>query len=302
MKNEIGYNFAEWLSNLSEEERTAFNKSSFENTKAEYEKFKASFGSGYCYVCGAPLASFVDSHSCPHWFLLPEGIRKRRLPEVAERYGFFQIQSYLRWVANEEAFARNINDLREEGSGKLFETTIRFKNFEWSFSCGEQDYRGHPSSRNARHPHYHLQMKVDQRVLIKFNEFHLPFSDRDIINIEAQRALPEVVKNKFTFGEGMSDILNQATLPQVLDGTSATDAQDEAHFKLDTFVKADEGTLISGDDLAAIIEEAKSKGVTVASLLHKLPNVSIQSVVTPGPGVVEQSLRNSRGRSNDGEA
>jgi hypothetical protein len=49
---------------------------------------------------------------------------------------------------------------------------------------------------------------------------------------------------------------------------------------------------ISGDDLHALIREAKEKGVTVASLVHKLPgNVGVQTVVSPGPGAVDPAPR-----------
>ena len=54
---------------------------------------------------------------------------------------------------------------------------------------------------------------------------------------------------------------------------------------------AEEGKTISGDALHAIIQEAKEKGVTVASLIHKLPNAQVNVVISPGPGVVEQAPR-----------
>jgi hypoxanthine-guanine phosphoribosyltransferase len=57
---------------------------------------------------------------------------------------------------------------------------------------------------------------------------------------------------------------------------------------------ADEGKTISGDDLYALLQEAKAKGVTIASLMHKLPNARTQVIVSPGPGVVEQAPRGAR--------
>jgi hypothetical protein len=87
----------------------------------------------------------------------------------------FQASSFLRWVANEEALARNIIDLRDEGTGKLVELTIRYRQLEWSFSCGESDYLGHSSaSEDSRRPHYHLQMRVNRGAFIRYNDFHPP--------------------------------------------------------------------------------------------------------------------------------
>ena len=79
----------------------------------------------------------------------------------------------------------------------------------------------------------------------------------------------------------------------VLHGASAPD-EDDASLKLDTIAMAEDGATISGDDLYEIIQEAKAKGVTVASLMHKLKNAKTRVLVTPGPGVVEQALRTGR--------
>jgi hypothetical protein len=85
-----------------------------------------------------------------------------------------QIQLFLRRVANEEGFAKNINDLAVEGSGKIVELTIKAKDKEWSFSCGDGDYEGHKrESPNSRRPHYHLQMRVNGLPFIDYNNFHL---------------------------------------------------------------------------------------------------------------------------------
>ena len=116
----------------------------------------------------------------------------------------------------------------------------------------------------------------------------------DIINIEAMRARPEKMKQRFSFGEGMNDLLSDETVEHIVNTSVPPDMEDDGMFKLDTIAMADEGKTISGDDLYALIQEAKAKGVTVASLMHKLPNARTQVIVTPGPGVVEQAPRGGR--------
>ena len=74
---------------------------------------------------------------------------------------------------------------------KIIELTIRYQNISWSFSCGESDYQGHPTSQHTKYPHYHLQMLVDHRQLINFNDFHLPLHDKDIWSIELKRKIPK---------------------------------------------------------------------------------------------------------------
>lgn len=164
--------------------------------------------------------------------------------------------------------------------------------YEWAFSCSENDYKGHQTdSPDSQRPHYHFQMRVNRAAFIRYNDFHVPFSDTDIIEIEAEKAAPEAVKRAFWGGEGMSALLEQDVLEHVVKHGGAAPDPDKAPVKLDTIIMAEEGSTISGDDLAALIKEAKEKRVTVTSIADKLPNVRIQTIVTPGPGVVEQAPR-----------
>jgi hypothetical protein len=291
-----GRDFAKWLSSRTDEERAKVHRAQFLHAKAEHEEFVEKYRRGLCYLCNKPLGSFDKGSPCPHWLLKPADFKKSDLPAIAARYGFFQIQSYLRWVANQEDFARNINNLPEEGTGKLFETTIRYKNIEWGFSCAESDYLGHATTLHAKHPHYHFQMRVDGRPFIDYSDFHLLLSEQEIIEIEAARTRPDKVKRGFSFGEGMNEVLSDEAAEHILNTTVSGGPEDEAKapFKIDTIVMAEEGKTISGDALREIIQEAKEKGVPVASLIHKLPNAQVNIVVSPGPGVVEQAPRLKR--------
>lgn len=290
-----GKDFAKFLDSLPEEVRERGNEESFRAAVAEHQRFVEYFGKGDCYLCKRPLSSFSKKQPCPHWLLKPRGFKKYDLLAITQHYGFYQIQSFLRWVANQEGFARNINDLPDEGSGtKLFEVTIKYKTLEWAFSCAESDYQGHATSQHAKHQHYHFQMRIERRPFINYSDFHVPFCEMDIVNIEAMRALPGKVKQRFSFGEGMHDVLNDATVEGIVNVTVPGDASDEAPFKIDTIAMAEEGKTISGDDLYEIIQEAKTMNVTVASLMHRLPNSLTRVIVTPGPGVVEQAPRAGR--------
>ena len=290
-----GREFARFLESLHEEQRIHVNELDRRAAEAEYQEFLKHFAIGSCYLCETPLASFSKKSPCLHWLLKPKGFKKKDFLKIARCYGYFQIQSFLRWVANRDGFARNINDLSVQGTGsKLFEVTIKYKRFEWGFSCTESDYEGHATSQHARHQHYHFQMRIDRRPFINYRDFHVPFSEMDVINIEAVRASPVKVKQRYAFGAGMQDILNDETVEHIVNTTVPGNDSENAHFKLDTIVMADEGKTINGDDLYHLIQEAKAKGVTLASLIHKLPNARTEVIVTPGPGVVEQAPRSGR--------
>jgi hypothetical protein len=173
-----GKNFAKFLESLPEEQRVHGNEVDRRAAEEEYQIFLEHFAKGSCYLCLKPLASFSKKSPCLHWLLNPKGFKKKDFPAIAKRYGYFQIQSFLRWVANRDDFARNINDLPEEGTdGKLFEVTIKYKRLEWAFSCAESDYEGHATSQHAKHQHYHFQMRIDRRPFINYSDFHLPFSE-----------------------------------------------------------------------------------------------------------------------------
>lgn len=131
-----------------------------------------------------------------HWLMMPVGFTRQYFMDVMMRYSISQLQAFPRWVANEEGVARNINDLREEGTGKLVELTIGYKDCEWAFSCAEGDYLGHASaSTESQRPHYHFQMRYKRQAFVRYDDFHIPLHDSDILTMEATRAAPDSLNN-----------------------------------------------------------------------------------------------------------
>ncbi|WP_129218179.1 hypothetical protein [Lichenibacterium ramalinae] len=288
---ERGRELAKFVAEASEETRAEANAQEFAESDRENQHFLEAYAQGICSLCGAPLTTFVRDEPCIHWLLRPVGFTKWDFPAITERFGMLHIQSWLRAVANQEVFIANVNDISDEGSGKLVEVTIRHKGYDWSFSCGEGDYMGHPSAEeSSRLPHYHFKMRVNHQAFIRFNDFHITLSDHDIVMLEASRANPNLVKLRYST-PGMGDYLNDDALPSVIQYGIPVQNEDEASFHLSTMIMADEGATISGDLLSNLMLEAREKGVTVTSLLHKLPNVKAETFVTAAPGVVEQSLR-----------
>lgn len=272
------------------------NMHALEQAADEFRRFKEGFDSGNCYLCGRPLATFSEKNICLHWLLKPKGFKKKHFPSLGLTYGFFRMQSYLRWVANQEGFAKNINDMQDESAGnRISEVTICYRHLEWSFSCSESDYLGHPGTQHSRHQHFHFQMRVGGKQFINYSDFHVPFAEEDIIKIESIRAFPEAFTHQFPFGWGMEDALSEEMLPEIINSaTIRTDDADPSVFSISSVVQADEGHLISGDDIADLIEEAKRKKVALSSLLHKLPNTRSQTIVSPGSDVVDKAPRSRR--------
>lgn len=291
-----GRSIAEHISKQDPSRIQQANTHALEQAADEFRRFKEGFDSGNCYLCGRPLATFSEKNICLHWLLKPKGFKKKHFPSLGLSYGFFRMQSYLRWVANQEGFAKNINDMQDEAAdNKISEVTICYRHLEWSFSCNESDYLGHPSTQHGRHQHFHFQMRVSGKQFINYSDFHVPFTEDDIIKIESIRTFPEAFTHQFPFGWGMEDALSDEILPEIVNSaTIRTDDDDPSVFSISSVVQAEEGHLISGDDIADLIEEAKRKKVALSSLLHKLPNARAQVIVSPGSDVVDKAPRSRR--------
>jgi hypothetical protein len=212
-----GLALAKFLAGMSPEERARVNERNRREAQEQHERFSEAFKAGQCYFCGDALTAFDQAKPCRHWLLKPEGFGKEHLERLAQHDGWLVLENYLRWVANEEAFAKNINDLADEGTGKLVELTVKYKNLEWSFSCGATDLSGHEGGvEHSKRPHYHFRMYADGKPFIRYNDFHLPLSEADIGFLEHMRAHPGKVKRQLPGGAGTAEVLDEDMLVHVL--------------------------------------------------------------------------------------
>jgi hypothetical protein len=299
-----GQAYAKHLSGLSSVELERTNERARKQGEEEHKAFQKKFKVGQCSICGSALTTFEATKPCPHWLLKPVGFGKEHFERLAEKFSLIRLEHYLRWVANEEAFAKNINDLAYEGSGKLVELTIKYKNLQWSFSCSESDLNGHDGgSEQSKLPHWHFQMYVDEKPFIRYNDTHAPLSEQDIGLLEHMRKHPGKVRRRFVGGTGMGDVLHESTLEQVVASGQSTGAEEEANaapIELNTILVAEPGKTIKGEDIYNLIQAAKAEGVTVTSKLRGLQGASMTTIVSAGPGVVTQSVRSGgRKRKHD---
>lgn len=287
--------FNEYLSKLSDKEIKEHNEKKIAKDKQDFTNFEQALSGGICYYCKYPIAHFSEKKPCFHWLLKPKGFKKRHFPILFKIKSFHEINSYLRWTANTQGVAKNINDLEEEKNpSKVIEETIRYKNLEWSFSCSKTDREGHKDKHEGKEPHYHFEMKVDGLVIINFNGFHVPFHTYDEYCFAMKDGkFPRASYHAFQ-GAGMQDFYDSVEAEKMLEYMHSTDEEEKAEFKLDTFVQADQGFKISGDDIYEIIQESKRTGAPIAKLIKKLKNVKIITTISPGPGIPEISKRNQR--------
>ncbi len=301
MKKEEIEEIEEFIKIMPKDKIQGINKEEFEEAKKLYGEFCDKFSKEECSFCNSTIKIFNEDSPCMHWLLCPEGFRKKHFKLIIENFGYFRINTYLRWVASQEALFKNINDLTDERrDSMMFEYTIRYSNIKWSFSCSKGDFEGHKNSKSGKYPHYHFQMRIGGKPFINFNNFHIPLTHYDEYVIHARRGeIPGIVSTEY-FGASVKDLFGALTPEEILRYSKTTDDYGSSTLNTSYIVEAEPGTTLSGDDIADIIEEGRRIGTPLWNLLPKLKNIGkTVAIVSPGEGVVEMNKRNKRGDKNE---
>ncbi len=274
-----------------------------EDNERVFQQFQESLKTGICFLCGGKMDSFDDKAPCFHWFLYPQGIRKKNFETYLKQpIGFFQLDSYFRWFANSDRPIGNINDLKDEISKTSYlETTYRYKNLEWAFSVGYSDKEGHNNTIAGAIPHYHIQMKVNGRIFLKFNDFHIPFSDADLLMMEMFEQAPDLVGWGHHHGQGIGILEDEDNLEFIDRVMTTTDNFDNGIFRRQTFFSAKPGHTIPGELLGKAIEENSRTKEPIGRILQRLLaeteiEVSFISTISPGPAVTKMARRSGKNK------
>ena len=125
--------FKEMIANLPAGELERINQLQHEQAVDEHNRFKEHYQRDECYLCGKHFKTISKKNPCLHWLLRRCKFKSKDFSKIYQKFDYFQISSFLRWVANAERFQGNINDLLEEkDERKLFQATIKWKNIEWT--------------------------------------------------------------------------------------------------------------------------------------------------------------------------
>jgi hypothetical protein len=286
-----------FIESIPQEEVDKQTRLQAENNARVYKEFTDGLKIGKCFLCGGHMNSFEEGRPCFHWFTYPTGVKKKHFENYLKNpIGFFQLDSYFRWLANTEKPIANINDLKNETSSTSYlETTYRYKNIEWAFSIGHTDKEGHQNAQIGSTPHYHIQMKVDERIFLKFNDFHIPFSDGDLFTITMLDQAPDKVKLGHSYGHGIGLLEDEENLEIIDDTMIITDDIKNAPFNRQTLIEAPEGQTISGEIIQQAIDESKRTKKPVGKILQRLlSDAKITTILTPGDGVPKMTKRSGK--------
>jgi hypothetical protein len=290
-------NLKKFIESIPQEEIDKQTQLQEENNKRVYKEFIDALKINKCFLCGGQINSFEESKPCFHWFTNPSGIKKKHFKKYLEKpIGFFQLDSYLRWLANTEKPFGNINDLKGETSKSSFlETTIRYKNIEWSFSIGHTDKEGHPSRKVGAVPHFHIQMFVDNRIFIKFSDFHIQFTDGNLFTLELLEQAGDRVNIGHSFGWGLGIIEDEEKLEYIESLMTSTEGAENASFNRQTIIEMPEGQTMSGEQIQKAIEKSKRTKRPIGKILQEnFKDARGVTIIVPGDGVPEMKKRSGK--------
>lgn len=259
------------ISSISPEDMKKRNEELVRRTKEDFARFEDLYHQGICDVCQKRLDVFERSVPCMHWLMRPAGFKNDDFRLIYKNFGYFRIDSFLRWVANIDGpLLRNINDLEEEKTpGKILEHTIVFKNLEWSFSCTESDFNGHSNSVFGKEPHYHFQMRCNGKPFIKYNNYHPSFSDTDVWYLLMLKKHPDIFVMKPMFGAGLQYARTELDPDIILNETTPSEDSQQELFNIQTVISAKSGETISVESIRKMYERSEIEDRTVASIAQE---------------------------------
>ncbi len=269
------------------------NKKRTEDAKKEYNEFIDAHTKGMCYICKKSYKTISKDTPCVHWLLRECKFKKKDFEKIYEKFDFFQINAFLRWVANQESYLKNINDMKEEqAEGKIIQETIKWKHIEWSFECAESDFKGHGGTQ-SNFPHYHFQMRINGQQFINYNDFHVPLSKDDELKLTLmQDEATDFVHTFGSAGAGMQDAM-KVNINQLFDSADFRGDELNGVFHFQSIIHSSNG--IDGEIIDEAYEESRKTGKSVAKIIReKLKNddaVSMVSIGSPADSVPEIAKR-----------
>ncbi len=262
-------------------------------TKKDHEQFVLKLKENICLYCKEKIDTFDQTNFCLHWFTYPTGIKKRNFDHFLKKpLSFSSLECYFRWLANAETPLLQINDLEPENlTNVIVQTTIRFRNIEWSLSCSNSDYEGHSDSNFGTNPHYHLQMMVDNKPFIGYNDFHIEFTDYDLGIFEFKRQIPECNTSKPHFGSGQSLIDDPEVQELLIKKGRVAENEETAPFMRNIAIKLPKDAKSKKIFDEALIESNETKVPLDMILKRVLPDVEVSVKKTLGKGALKKKIR-----------
>ena len=290
--------FRQNVENLPPEELFREHQRAEQETKRQYEAFRSAFKKQICSFCDKALATYSKKNPCLHWLLRPNGVKKNGIRQVVQELGYFRSATYVRWIANQEKFTSRINDLTDEGNTEaFFHWTAVYEHIKWTFWCTQNDRKGHHGTGSPM-PHFHIEIRLNNKIFVKFNDFHIPFTDEDLFQFRCNADEDFPIDYGFgKYGAGMSDTMSVPP-DLILSNTKTTEDVENATFHIQTKLKPRDGSRIEMDLVVEAMKRSKEHGKPVAHFLREL-GLDPQIKISPADSIVEKVERNNPRKKSD---
>lgn len=281
---------------LTQKQIEEHNQKEILNYQKNLDEFKKNYSLNICSLCNKKLDFFDEEVFCLHWFLIPNGIRKKHFKKHLNKpLSYFNLETQLKWFATIENPIKSINDLSIDKKTKLKEITIIYKNIEWSINYGITDLEGHKNSLNGNFPHYHIQIMIDNKPFIKFNDFHIPFTKYDLYLLKLIENNKEEIDVYDDYGKGASQLVDPEFLELLLENVTVSKDKNKSLINTRTIVTRPNGQLISQEIMDIIKKESELTKVPKRKLIKKYyPDAEIITEVEIGNGVIGKKIRTPR--------
>jgi len=292
--------YLKWYKEQDPDNIENLNRIQMEHDEIDFIDFKKKLEKGICKYCELDFKSVNIDKICFHWLLRPIGINKKEIIKVLDHYDCIQIRSYLRWLAQSESFLRNINDLRDEqSSNMIIHETIKYKNIEWSIYCNPNDFIGHSEKRISSTPHYHLQIKIDNKIYFKYSDHHIKLSDYDLFILNMIIKHPDKFAFFPSYGVGIQTVIDNINPEDLLAQMKPSKDESKAQYNVQTFIKTKEGKTIKGDLIYQAIQESKKRNIPIAQVLKEMKlDAEVVIKINPSDNLPDMSNRSKRKRGH----
>lgn len=281
---------------MKQEEIDKINSDNMKATKEEYASFVKAFKDERCYMCGETLSSFNPQKLCLHWLLRPFRIKNKHFKDFFKHFNLFQIQSYLMWVAYQENKSANINNLSlEKDKNKVWESTIKYKNLEWSISCAQTELEGHKGTQHD-FPHYHFSMKINGNTVMSWQ--HAPLTQEDILKIKTHNN-PSSGLVHFWYIPGMEEVFSIGP-KELLKNMQTGEDVSSAPFHSYGMFEMKDGSPLPSEKIEEAFKKSKETKESYIKLISKIPGIKSQIIIEPGEGVPEINRKKPRGQKKNG--
>lgn len=302
MNNYKNKGLREYLLSIPPEKIKLENEKAIKETDRQHKQFINYLNKGKCYMCKHSLNSFKENEPCLHWLLLPDGIKKRKLLDFLNSgIGIYRVQTYLRWLSNSELFMGKINDLKEDKPDNVFLLeTIRYRNLEWTLQIGKTDLEGHSGKNFGSSPHYHIQILKNDKIFMKFNDFHIGLSDDDLFWIACKDEASDLVFKNTSFTASLSaifDFCDKGFAKNIDDSLSVVPDESQSVINRQTLIKSSPDNPISMDLIIKASKESEKTKEPIGRILSRYQeckDMKFTTVLEPSDNIPELKKRKQR--------